>query len=152
MFQYKKRDLIAQDRRRIISNLKSSLTGAVSDIVKKTKRHPDRYVLFINVDLKGSDKVALQESILKEYSDQSKVHVHIVGAGELVALLNNHPHLRAAYFTEGLFKTWEEALQAHLNQKLIGTNVELIGREEERSRLRVYPESFMQLPGVFCYR
>ena len=34
VFQYKKRDLIAQDRRRVISNLKSSLTGAVSDLVK----------------------------------------------------------------------------------------------------------------------
>jgi hypothetical protein len=136
VFQYKKRDLIAQDRRRIIANLKSSLTGAVSDIVKKTKRHPDRYVLFVNVDLKGSDKFALQESILKGYSDQSKVHVHIVGAGELVAFLNNHPHLRAAYFTEGLFKTWEEAHRAHLNQKLIGADVELVGREEEMSRLR----------------
>src|SRR6266571_1010100 len=28
VFQYKKRDLIAQDRRRVISNLKSSLAGA----------------------------------------------------------------------------------------------------------------------------
>ena len=68
VFQYKKRDLMAQDRRRIISTLKSSLTGAVSDIVKKTKRHPNCYVLFINVDLKGSDKLALQERILKGYS------------------------------------------------------------------------------------
>jgi len=138
VFQYKKRDLIAQDRRRIISNLKSSLTGAVSEIVNKdkAKRHPDRYVLFVNVDLKGSDKLALQESILKGDSDQSKVHVNIVGAGELVAFLNNHPHLRAAYFTPLLFKTWEEAHRAHLNQKLIGTDVELIGREEEMSRLK----------------
>ena len=136
VFQYKKRDLIAQDRRRIIANLKSSLTGAVSDIVRKTKRHPDRYVLFVNVDLKGSDKLALQESILKGYSDQSKIHVNIVGAGELVALLNNHPHLRAAYFAPFLFKTWEEAHRTHLNQKLIGMDIELIGREEEMSRLK----------------
>jgi len=34
VFQYKKRDLIAQDRRRVIANLKSSLTGAVSVLVK----------------------------------------------------------------------------------------------------------------------
>jgi len=136
VFQYKKRDLIAQDRRRIIANLKSSLTGAVSDIVKKTKRHPDRYVLFVNVDLKGSDKLALQESILKGYSGHAKVHVNIVGAAELVAFLNNHPHLRAAYFVPLLFKTWEEAHRTHLNQKLIGMDVELIGREEEMSRLR----------------
>jgi hypothetical protein len=136
VFQYKKRDLIAQDRRRIIANLKSSLTGAVSDIVKKTKRHPDRYMLFVNVDLKGSDKLALQESILKGYSDHAKVHVDIVGAGELVVFLDNHPHLRAAYFAPLSFKTWEEAHWAHLNQKLIGMDVELVGREEEMSRLR----------------
>src|SRR5262249_22138288 len=85
---------------------------------------------------KGSDKLALQKSILKGYSDQSKVHVNIVGAGELAAFLNNHPHLRVAYFTEGLFKTWEEAHWAHLNQKLIGANIKLIGREEEMGRLR----------------
>src|SRR5215510_14776326 len=126
VFQYKNRDLIAQDRRRIISNLKSSLTGAVSDIVKKTQRHPDRYVLFVNVDLKGSDKLALQESILKGYSDHAKVHVSIAGAGELVAFLNNLPHLRVAYFAPLLFKTWEEAQRAHLNQKLIGMDVELV--------------------------
>ena len=136
VFQYKKRNLIAQDRRRIIANLKSSLTGAVSDVVKKTQRHPDRYVLFVNVDLKGSDKLALRESILKGYSDHTKVHVNIVGAGELVAFLNNHPHLRAAYFAPLLFKTWEEAHRAHLNQKLIGMDVELVGREEEMSRLK----------------
>ncbi len=80
VFQYKKRDLIAQDRRRIISNLKSSLTGAVSDLVKndKEKRHPDRYVLFLNVDLKHNDKAALKESILKGYRDRSKLRVEIV--------------------------------------------------------------------------
>jgi hypothetical protein len=138
VFQYKKRDLIAQDRRRVISNLKSSLTGAVSDLVKneREKRHPDRYVLFVNIDLKHNDKAALKESILKGYRDRSKLHVEIVGAGELKSLLNGHPHLRAAYFTPLLFKTWQEAHEAHLNQKFIRTGVGLIGREAELDRLR----------------
>jgi hypothetical protein len=52
VFQYKKRDLIAQDRRRVISNLKSSLIGAVSQLVQDDKdgRRPDHYVLFSGVD------------------------------------------------------------------------------------------------------
>jgi len=95
VFQYKKRDLIAQDRRRVISDLKSSLTGSIKELVKREGRHPDRYVLFVNVDLKSSDKLALKESILKGYSRQSECCVEIIGATELAALLNNHPHLRA---------------------------------------------------------
>src|SRR5262249_13360043 len=94
------------------------------------------YVLFVNVNLQGSAKRALQESILKGYSDHAKVHVNIVGAAELVAFLNNHPHLRAAYFAPLSFKTWGEAHRAHLNQKLIGMEVELVGRGEEMSRLK----------------
>ncbi len=138
VFQYKKRDLIAQDRRRVISNLKSSLTGAVSDLVKKdkNKRHRDRYVLFVNVDLKHNDKAALKERILKGYRNRSKLRVEIVGAAELAALLNNHPHLRAAYFTWLLFKTWQEAHEAHLNQQFTRIGVGLIGREAELDRLR----------------
>jgi hypothetical protein len=138
VFQYKKRDLIAQDRRRVISNLKSSLTGAVSDLVKQDKngRYPDRYILFINVDLKSGDKSALRESILKGYRDDTRLHVEIIGAAELAALLNNHPHLRAAYFESSSFKTWEEAHRAHLSQEFIASGVDLIGREAEITRLR----------------
>lgn len=86
VFQYKKRDLIAQDRRRVISNLKSSLTGAVSDLVKQDKngQYPDRYILFGNVDLKSGDKSALRESILKGYRDDTRLHVEIIGASVLV--------------------------------------------------------------------
>lgn len=138
VFQYKKRDLIAQDRRRVISNLKSSLAGAVKDLMEREKRHPDRYVLFVNVDLKHDDKRVITESILKGYQGTPSLHVEIVGAAELAALLNNHPHLRAAYFTPGSFKTWEEADNAHKRQKLFGFDVELIGREEELDRLRSF--------------
>jgi hypothetical protein len=136
VFQYKKRDLIAQDRRRIISNLKSSLTGAVSELVTRFGRHPSRYVLFVNVDLKHNDKSVLKKSILEGDRDQSKLHVEVVGAAELAALLNNHPHLRAAYFAPLAFKTWQGAHKAHLNQKFIGMDVGLIGRASELNRLR----------------
>jgi hypothetical protein len=137
VFQYKKRDLIAQDRRRIISQLKASLKGAVADVVKENNgRHPNHYILFVNVDLKGSDKSALKEKILEGYSGPS-LRVEIIGAGELAdAFLNNHPHLRAAYFTPHFFKTWQEANREHQAQKLIGLGVDLIGRGAELDRLR----------------
>jgi len=139
VFQYKKRDLIAQDRRRVVSNLKSSLTGAISDLLKKNKseRFPNRYILFVNVDLKGNEKLAVKERIVKGCPESANLHVEIVGAAELAALLNNHPHLRAAYFVHGSFETWEEAYRGHQSQKkLMSSGVELIGREEDLSRLR----------------
>ncbi len=146
VFQYKKRDIIAQDRRRVISSLKSSLRGAASDLVKKDKggRYPNRYVLFVNVDLKGSDRLAIKKKILEGYPEASNLHVEIVGATEFAYLLNNYPHLRAAYFTPSSFKTWEEAYNAHKRQKLFRVGVELMGREEELDRLR----SFVDDPRV----
>jgi len=135
VFQYKKRDLIAQDRRRVISNLKASLKNAVQDIVTRSKGCPDHYILFVNVDLKHDDKQGFRDAILKGLPDQN-LHVEIIGAGELAALLNNHPHLRAAYFTERLFKTWETAYQDHQKHKRFTPNVELTGREEDLRRLK----------------
>jgi hypothetical protein len=135
VFQYKKRDLMARDRRRIISNLQSSLTGAVCKLVQNFGRCPNRYVLFVNVDLKGSDKTALKKSIVEGY-DQAGLYVEIVGAAELAALLNTYPHLRAAYFAEQSLKTWEEAQRAHSQQKFVGADVDLIGREAELEHLQ----------------
>ncbi len=141
VFQYKKRDLLAQDRKHIISNLKASLKGekkegAINEIIKRHQRHPDRYVLFVNVDLLSKDKAAIKESILKDYSGKPDIHVEVVGAAELAAFLNDHPHLRAAYFTPLSFKTWEQANKDHRSQKLFGVTVDLIGRENDLHKLK----------------
>ncbi len=96
VFQYKKRDLIAEDRKRILSKLKSSLSGAVASVVKEHDgRRPTRYVLFVNVDLKGSDQSALRKKIvegydranaLKRLSQQHlKEVVRIEGTGQTLA-------------------------------------------------------------------
>jgi len=135
VFQYKKRDLMARGRSRIISNLKSNLRGAVADIKKRLKRTPDRYILFVNVDLKPDETKAINEAILSEYSPRSDLHIEVVDAAVLAALLNNHPHLRAAYFVPISFKTWEEAYRAHRSHKFLGADIELIGRKEEIGRL-----------------
>ena len=137
VFQYKKRDLIAQDRRRIFSNLKSSLRGAVAEVAERNDgRHPDHYSVFANIDLKHDQTATLKAAVLEGYSRASEVRVEVVGAAELAAFLNDHPHLRAAYFSPLAFKTWEEADRAHRSHKLFGSNVDLIGREEEVKRLR----------------
>lgn len=138
VFQYKKRDLIAQDRRRVIATLKSSLSGAVDNLVKKEERVPDRYVLFVNVDLTHRDKQVLKEAILKSFSSQNgcSLHVEIVGAAELAALLNDFPHLRAAYFADLSFKAWAVAYEDHKERKRFIASVDLIGREEDLKRLR----------------
>jgi hypothetical protein len=138
VFQYKKRDLIAQDRRRIVANLKSSLKRAVAALAKKKAKHPSRYILFVNVDLKGDQVEALKKSLLEGYDRSSEVHVEIIGAGGLTALLNDNPHLRAAYFAPLAFKTWEEANRSHRAQKLFGFDVALTGREDVLSQLRAF--------------
>jgi len=138
VFQYKKRDLLAQDRKHIISTLKSSLKGTVAAVVSRHQRHPDQYVLFVNVDLLSKDKAEIKESILAGYDERSRIHIEIIGAAELAAFLNNHPHLRAAYFTPGPFKTWEEAYNDHKAKKLFGANVQLIGREQDLEQLKAY--------------
>jgi hypothetical protein len=43
VFQYKKRDLIAQDRKRILSNVKSSLKRSLVTLHETRQKTPDRY-------------------------------------------------------------------------------------------------------------
>lgn len=136
VFQYKKRDVIAQDRRRIISNIKSSLKESLANLRKQRQRTPDRYILFLNVDLKHDQTFALKNAVLEGYDQTSEVHVEIIGAAEIAAFLNSQPHLRAAYFAPLVFKTWEEADRSHRKQKLFGFDVALVGRQEELGRLR----------------
>lgn len=138
VFQYKKRDLMAEDRSRIISNLKSSLRGAVAEIERRFGRTPDHYILFVNVDLKHDQTRAIKEAVLDQCAHPSDIHIEIVDAAELAALLNNYPYLRAAWFAPISFKTWQEAYNAHRSHKFLGADVELIGREEEIDRLRTW--------------
>jgi len=136
VFQYKKRDLIAQDRRRIISNVKSSLKDTVSALVKERHKNPDRYILFLNVDLKHDQTLALKDAIFEGCGGRPDIHVEVIGAAEIAAFLNSQPHLRAAYFAPLAFKTWEEANRSHRRQKLFGFDVDLVGRDDALSRLK----------------
>lgn len=138
VFQYKRRDLMAQDRSRIIANLKSSVRDSIAEIERKFGRTPDHYIFFVNVDLKHDRTRAIKEAVLDQCAHPSDIHIEIVGAAELAALLNNFPYLRAAWFAPISFKTWQEAYNAHRSHKFLGADVELIGREGEIDRLRTW--------------
>jgi len=126
VFQYKQRDVFSQGREATFSSLMTGLNGAIKDLYERTGRRPDRYTLFTNLDLthftKGQ-KGRLRKKILAGYDQLTRVHVQIVGAAELAALLNNLPHLRSAFFTPEEFSTWQEAWLQHSRHKLFGANV-----------------------------
>lgn len=146
VLQYKQRDVGARDRARVVADLKRSLDRAVVDVTagaaeRRQGRPPDRYVLFTNVDLTHDQARALRGSILRDAPSPGKTVLEIVSAGVLAALLNDQPHLRAAFFGEDSFCTWHRALDNHLRAELARTGVErLVGREEELTDVRSWAE------------
>lgn len=128
VFQYKKRDVTAQGRQRTLTALVSNIKGALRDLEQRASKKPDRYVLCTNVHLTRADKVRLEKSIRWKY--KGNCHVLVLGASELSAFTNDLPHLRSGYFSTSEFGAWALAWNAHRRQKLLGTNIELIGRDQ----------------------
>ncbi len=141
VFQYKKRDVLADKRQPIITRLRSSLVGALKEIGENFGRKPDRYVLFVNIHLTPSETASLKKSIQQNDGEDLTTHIQVVGAAELAAWLNDHPHLRAAFFTPLAFQTWEGAYAAHRNKKRFGSSVGFVGRESELDRLKTLVDS-----------
>jgi len=129
--QYKQRDVFAQSRAKIFTDLARGMECALKDLYKSTGNRPDRYMVFINLDLTHEQKSSLIQKIMEGYDRPQDVHVGVVGAAELAAFLNDLPHLRSAFFATNQFSTWETAWQAHTQQKIYGANVELVGRNNE---------------------
>jgi len=147
VFQYKKRDIFAQDRKRVFSNLKVGVAGAVKELHERTARRVDRYVLFTNLDLthyteaeraSAPQKGELRDAVLAGYDKPEQVHVEIVGAAELASLLNDLPHLRSAFFSPERFATWKRSWDDFRIQKTVifGDFVSLVGREKDLEDLR----------------
>jgi len=136
VFQYKKRDVLADKRQPVITRLRFSLVGALREMEKNFGRKPNRYVLFVNIHLTPNETASLKKSIWGDDDKDSTTHVEVIGAAELAALLNDHPHLRASFFSPIAFQTWEDAYSSHRSKKRFGSHVELIGRESEVDRLR----------------
>lgn len=139
VYQYKQRDIFAQGRDKTFSNLLAGLKGAIVDLHHATGRRPNRYVLFINLDLthfEKGQKGKLRETILEGYDQPHTIHTEIVGAAELAPLLNDAPHLRSAFFIPSKFETWQRYHDAHMRQKLYGKNIKLVGRDKELKDIR----------------
>jgi hypothetical protein len=141
VFQYKKRDVLADKRQPIITRLRSSLVGALKEIEENFGRKPERYVLFVNIHLTPGETTSLKKSIQQNDGEDLATHIQVVGAAELAALLNDHPHLRAAFFTPLAFQTWQGAYDVHRNKKRFGSSVEIVGRESELDRLKTLVDS-----------
>lgn len=153
--QYKQRDIFASGREQTFASLKAGLKGEIKKIFDRTGRRPDRYVVFVNIDMTHfteatgaakPQKEELRRSILEGYDKPENVHVEIVGAAELSTFLNSLPYLRSAFFAPVSFTTWRKYQRDHYEKKLplFGAKVELVGREEELADLRLMVDE----PGV----
>ncbi len=124
VFQYKQRDCTGRDRNKIISDLKSDLSGAAAKVASRTGKPLDNYTLFTNVSLSIDEKKSLQDAVV---AGSANVRCEIFGAAEIAATLNGLPYLRSAYFSTSEFATWDRAWQLHENQCLVDTAPALVG-------------------------
>ena len=69
VFQSKQRDVTARDRNRIVGDLVRDLHGAIVDVVARTGRAVDRYVLLTNVDLTLDESRRLHDAISADHAD-----------------------------------------------------------------------------------
>lgn len=134
VYQYKQRDVSAQDRAKVFAGLKRSLDGALADVHQQSGRLPDRYCLFTNLHLVHKQKEQLRAAIRAGAS--SSVAVEIVGAAELATFLNAVPAIRSAYFVPSAFATWSEAWRRLTQTKFYGRNLPLHGRATQLTDLR----------------
>ena len=119
------RDITAQDRNRIIAELRRDLLRAAVKVRDRTGQPLDRYLLFTNVSFTIEQKQQLEEAI-RERSEG--ITVQVLGAADLAAMLNNLPHLRSAYFSTLRFATWPKSWDSHKSASLAGTVPPYIGR------------------------
>ncbi len=159
VFQYKLRDISAQNRAKLVSDLKSELKkntgsdsrkvkkeyiGAIRDVYDRNQRRPDRYVLFTNLDLTDDQKKDISSTLLLGYDQPEKVLVVVNGAAELAAYLNSLPHLRSAYFVSSSFCIWKYAYASHLEENITRGTVPFIGQESNLTALK----TFINDPGM----
>ncbi|OGS05793.1 MAG: hypothetical protein A3G41_06840 [Elusimicrobia bacterium RIFCSPLOWO2_12_FULL_59_9] len=142
VFQYKKRGIkFASNQKKIVAGLKTQLKGALAQIEKAHGRKPNHYILFVSFNLAPAQKKSLKESILDGFDRPPGFpDPAILGAQELAQLLNDNPHIRAAYFQPLAFRTWKAALEALGSRKFLGKEAALQGREDLLKRSRALIE------------
>ena len=127
-FQYKKREVTEQSRAAVVTALVADLKGAAAGVERRTSQRLSSYALFTNIDLTIEQHDRLRTAILDGITDEH-VHVAIVGAADLAAMLNQLPHLRSAFFATGAFRTWGESWDAH-ERGVIFPRAPLTGRDQ----------------------
>ncbi len=137
VWQYKLRNVASQDSKKITSELKQKLNGAIVDLAEKHGRTPDRYLLVVNLDLTLASKKALRDAIITGLDQPDAVDVQILDAGSLAVLLNDLPHIRASFFGAAPFETWQFAMDRHRAiHARSGWSEDLVGRDELLAELR----------------
>lgn len=102
-YQVKWRRIGTRPARSVIQELRRAVTGALSELLSRDGSLPDRYVLMVNLDLSRSDHASLSQALRKDCPEFEGGPLVIWGAAEIAAALNSHPHVRHAFFSEGVF-------------------------------------------------
>ncbi len=111
VYQVKWRRLGTRPARRVIQELRSTVIGGLKDLASRDGSLPDRYVLLVNLDLSRADRATLAQALRRDCPEFTDRPLVIWGAAEIAAVLNSHPHVRHAFFSEGVFCTLETALE-----------------------------------------
>jgi len=130
VYQVKWRRLGTRPARPVVRELQRTVTGALKDLLSRDGNLPDRYILLVNVDLSRADRVTLSQALRKDCPDFNDRTLVIWGAAEIAAALNNHPHTRHAFFSEGVFCTLETASEElRARYEAVGSSA-FVGYEE----------------------
>jgi hypothetical protein len=124
---------------RSFSHLVNRVQGAAGTTAGQAKSRPGRYLLFTNVRLdRGpeSGRRQVERSVRLGSDTASGTEVEVVGAEQLVAMINQRPYVRSVFFDDTGFQLWPEAWHEHTRPKLFGAHVDLVGRGPELIRLQ----------------
>lgn len=148
VFQFKASGLGAKGRAAAISELNRRLDRALRKLVERheTARVPGQYTAFTNLQLDletpmvtaagsrlSTDIERLKESILRDAP--AEVRISVVHAATLAALVNAHPTLKLAFFSENIGLSWDEKWAIEQSISPFPSSIPFTGREEEMRRV-----------------
>lgn len=134
VFQFKYRDVRAADQKRIFQGIVQKLRIEFPRVAPSC----DRYVLFTNLELSGTQPRRLREALLESYPAFVNKPIVIWGAAEIALALNLTPHLRHLFFAQGGLCTLdlaEDELKAAYRR--IGWP-SFVNREEELAAIEAF--------------
>ena len=134
VYQFKHRDVRRSTRPKLVHELGREVDQAVAKINQAKARTPARYVLVTNLQLMAGDVSRLKEAILKG-SPCSDVVAVVADACFIASLINNRPHLKAVFFDQEAFCTWDVAYGQHMATWPHECPEAFVGRDEEKKKL-----------------